>query len=376
MRRKDETQLDGYQKKERFIANVIFYAIIVGLLFVVCKYLLPVLAPFIIGLIVTMTLNPLIRIVGRKEPRLKKPFAIAICTLFYILVAYLLVNFGWQLTQKVGDLIARVPALFETQIAPALWMLYDRIQEMAHEIDPSLAQEINSIFNETMQNMRVYITEYSMRAVGFLTDTLTALPGLFIGVLITIISTFFMIADFDGLVGQAFKLVPSGRRGAVQTTIVYAKNILVKYIKSYSLIFTITFLELSIGFTILGIPNAFLIGLCVAVFDILPILGTGGILIPWAIIVAVLGNLGLAFGLLFLYVFIVVVRNIIEPRIVGKQIGLHPLVTLVGMFIGLKLFGIIGLFGIPITLSILVNLDRNDVIHLFPRDGAADVPIL
>lgn len=63
----------------------------------------------------------------------------------------------------------------------------------------------------------------------------------------------------------------------------------------------------------------------------------------------------------------------------GKQIGLHPLVTLVGMFIGLKLFGVIGLFGIPITLSILVNLDRNDVIHLFPRDDGAKnnkVPIL
>ena len=113
-----------------------------------------------------------------------------------------------------------------------------------------------------------------------------------------------------------------------------------------------------------------------AIFDILPILGTGGSLIPWAIIVAILGNPALAFGLLFLYVFILVVRNIIEPRIVGKQIGLHPLVTLVGMFIGLRLFGVIGLFGIPIALSILVNLDRNDVIHIFPRDAGKDVPLL
>ena len=371
-----EPILEGYQKKERFIVNIIFYALIVGLLVLGAKYLLPVLTPFIVALVVTMSLNPLIRFVGRQEPRLKKPFAIALCAVFYILVGYLLVNFGWQLTQKVGDLIARVPALFETQIAPALWMLYDRIQELAHEVDPSLAQEINSIFNETMQNMRMYVTEYSMRAVGLLTDTLTALPGLFIGVLITIISTFFMIADFDFLLIQGFKLVPSSRRGAVRTTVVYAKNILVKYIKSYSLIFSITFIELSVGFTILGIPNAFLIGLCVAVFDILPILGTGGILIPWAIIVAILGNAGLAIGLLLLYIFIVVVRNIIEPRIVGKQIGLHPLVTLVGMFIGLKLFGVIGLFGIPIALSILVNLDRNDVLHIFPRDEVKDVPLL
>lgn len=253
-------------------------------------------------------------------------------------------------------------------------MLYDRIQELAHEVDPALAGEINAIFNETMQNMRVYITEYSMRGVGLLTDTLSALPGIFIAVLITIISTFFMIADFDQLVSQGFRLIPVSRRSTVRTTVVYAKNILVKYIKSYSLIFSITFIELSVGFSLLQIPNAILIGFCVAIFDILPILGTGGILIPWAIIVAILGNPALAFGLLFLYVFILVVRNIIEPRIVGKQIGLHPLVTLVGMFIGLRLFGVIGLFGIPIALSILVNLDRNDVIHIFPRDAGKDVP--
>lgn len=358
----------GYQKKERFIVNVIFLMIIAGLVFAICKYLLPVLTPFIVALIVTMCLNPLIRIVGRHEPKLRKPFAIALCAGFYIVLAYILINFGWSLTQKVGDLIARIPALFEAQIAPALWMLYDRIQELANDVDPSLAHEINAIFNETMQNMRVYITEYSMKAVGFLTDTITALPAIFIGVLVTVISTFFMIGDFDNLVKQAFKLIPSSRRDAVSTTLVYAKNILVKYIKSYSLIFSITFIELAVGFSLMRIPNAILIGLLVAIFDILPILGTGGILIPWAIIVAILGNGGLAFALLFLYVFILVVRNIIEPRIVGKQIGLHPLVTLIGMFIGLKLFGVIGLFGIPIALSILVNLDHNDVIHLFPRD--------
>ena len=139
---------------------MIFYLIIAGLIFVVAKYLLPVLAPFLVGLVITLLLNPLIRFVGRLEPRLKKPFAIVLCTCFYIVLGYLLFNFGWQLTQRIGDLIARIPALFETQIAPALWMLYERIQELAHDVDPSLAQEINNIFNETMQNMRVYITEY------------------------------------------------------------------------------------------------------------------------------------------------------------------------------------------------------------------------
>lgn len=148
--------LTGYQKKEWFIVNIIFYVLIVGLLVVGAKYLLPVLTPFIVGLIVTMTLNPLIRFVGRHEPRLKKPFAIALCAAFYILLGYLVVNFGWQLTQKVGDLIARIPALFETQIAPALWMLYDRIQELAHEVDPALARDQRDLQRNHAEHARLH----------------------------------------------------------------------------------------------------------------------------------------------------------------------------------------------------------------------------
>ena len=81
-------------------------------------------------------------------------------------------------------------------------------------------------------------------------------------------------------------------------------------------------------------------------------------------------------GLIILYIVIIVVRNIIEPRIVGKQIGLHPLVTLICMFVGLKLFGVIGLFGLPIALSVLVNMDRNNIISLFPRDEDEAAPLI
>ena len=185
--------IDGAtKKKEWFIVNIIFYVLIVGLLVVGAKYLLPVLTPFIVGLICDDDLESADPFCRPARTTAEKTFLRSrSCAAFYILLGYLVVNFGWQLTQKVGDLIARIPALFETQIAPALWMLYDRIQELAHEVDPALAGEINAIFNETMQNMRVYITEYSMRGVGLLTDTLSALPGIFIAVLITIISTFF-----------------------------------------------------------------------------------------------------------------------------------------------------------------------------------------
>ena len=128
---------------------------------------------------------------------------------------------------------------------------------------------------------------------------------------------------------------------------------------------SITFFELSLGLSLIGIKNAVLIAFCIAVFDILPVLGTGGIMIPWVILEAVQGNLALAVKLLAVYLIITVVRNIIEPKIVGSQLGLHPVVTLSSMFVGAQLFGVVGLFGFPILLSLLKNLNDTGTIRLF-----------
>ena len=141
----------------------------------------------------------------------------------------------------------------------------------------------------------------------------------------------------------------------------YVKNVLFIYLRSYSLLFLITFGELCLGLLIMGIPYPVLIGLGIAVFDILPVLGTGGILLPWAAILLIMKNHGLAFGILLLYLVILVVRNMLEPRIVGKQIGLHPLATLAALFLGLKLLGLAGLIIFPVALTVVVNFTKEEL---------------
>ena len=124
-------------------------------------------------------------------------------------------------------------------------------------------------------------------------------------------------------------------------------------------------MELSLGFSILSIPNAILLGVVVAIVDIMPILGTGAILIPWSIIGFVLGNTKIGVGMLIMYLIITAVRQALEPRVVGQQIGLHPVVTLICMFVGVQLLGIIGLFMFPIIVTILKKMNDEGTIHLF-----------
>ena len=124
-------------------------------------------------------------------------------------------------------------------------------------------------------------------------------------------------------------------------------------IRSYLLIMLLTFTELSILFSIFGIEHAIVKAAGIAIFDVLPILGTGGIMIPWIVTSLVLGYTGLGLKLLLIYAIVTVVRNYVEPKIVGTQLGLHPVITLVSMFIGLRLFGFWGLFGLPVGISFL-----------------------
>ena len=130
---------------------------------------------------------------------------------------------------------------------------------------------------------------------------------------------------------------------------------------------TITFVELAVGLTVIGVENSVLIAFLIALFDILPVLGTGGIMIPWTILTALQGDYALALGLLLVYLFVTVVRNILEPKIVGGQIGVHPVVTLAGMFVGAQLFGVLGLFGFPIGLSLLRHLNESGAIKVFRK---------
>ena len=118
-------------------------------------------------------------------------------------------------------------------------------------------------------------------------------------------------------------------------------------------------------FTILCIPNAIVIAFLITIFDILPVLGTGGIVIPWAIFLFIDGQVTLGFGLLMLYVIVTIVRNVIEPRIVGGQIGLHPVVTLFAMYVGVQLIGFFGLFIAPMSLAILKSLHDTGRITLY-----------
>ena len=183
-------------------------------------------------------------------------------------------------------------------------------------------------------------------------------------IVIMIICTFFITVDYRRLTGFCMRQLDEDFKKIFLEIKEYVVGTLLVCIGSYAVIMSITFVELSIAFSIIGMNHAIIIAACIAVFDILPVLGTGGIMIPWSLFMVIYGNYPLALELFLIYVIITVIRNIIEPKIIGGQLGLHPVVTLISMFVGVAFFGGIGLFGLPILVSLIRHLNDRGVINV------------
>lgn len=355
------------EHKKKFIINTLFYAIIGIIVIGFCKYILPALVPFIIAFLVAALVQVSIKKFKIDSGRTRKAFAILLCGCFYAVFFLLVAAFGVKLLEGTEKFVVSIPAIYDESIVPFLDEISEQLEVAAVSMDHSVSQKIEDTFLEISQNLGKYASDLSVNMVKWISGTAKGIPGFIIKLVITIVSTFFMAADFDKMTVFFQKVIPLDKKDMVGKGADYIKNIVFVYIKSYSLLFFLTFLELSIGFLILRIPYGIGIALLIAVFDILPVLGTGGILLPWAFVLFVIGNTPLAVGILILYVVITIIRNTVEPRIVGKQIGLHPLATLITMFLGLKLFGIIGMIVVPVSLAVLINLEKNGITNIFNK---------
>ena len=149
---------------------------------------------------------------------------------------------------------------------------------------------------------------------------------------------------------------------------------IVKYLVSYIILLFITFAELIVVFLVAGVSNPIVVAFIVACFDFLPIVGTGTVIWPWVIIDVLAGNYQRAIILAIGYFVITIVRKILEPRIVGQKVGLGPVMTLMTMYLGLRFFGLIGMLLIPVIFVVIIDMQKNDIIHLYKSDPAEEEP--
>ena len=355
----------SYERKKKFIVNIVFFTMAAAITVFILKYVVGWIMPFFIAFAVSAAINPLACKVSQQF-KVKKKFAACFCAfLFYAVGVGLVVLIGFGIYLALKNWFADLPYIYAENIEPFIGSVPQIVQNFIAAVAPDMAETITASAQQFVANLGTAISDISVSAIGWLSSYITKVPFFVVGVLISVISTFFIASDYENIVAFIVRQLPESWHHILKDVKEYTVSTLGQYGKSYLLIMTITFCELSIGLWLLGVENFAIIALVTAVFDIIPVCGSGGVLIPWSVFSLVQGRFAFGIGMLILYAIISVIRQIIEPKIVGEQVGLPAIVTLMAMFLGVRFMGVLGIFVFPIALVIIKRLNDNGKIHLF-----------
>ncbi|MBQ6020444.1 MAG: sporulation integral membrane protein YtvI [Clostridia bacterium] len=372
----------GTVKRLSFVINIAYFAIFVALFYCIARYALSYVAPFLIAFAAAYALQRPVNFIHRKS-RGKLPRGIVGTVLVLLITAAvvtLIAVLGVQITGKLRDFISFLTSKF-SELPRLIDTVKNSLLDFARKLPEGISATLTDSLNKISTDDLMHTVSSKLTTDNILSALKTPLSGAWsmakqvpvtiIAVLITIISACFLTADYRIIKNFILLQFSEERRNKLVKTKKLILYSLSRIVKSYLLIILITTAELALGLGVLKLAHIYengyiiAISLLIAIIDIIPVLGTGTVLIPWAVISFITGEIGMGISLLVMYVIITIIRQIIEPKLVAGQFDLPAIVTIASMYIGTKLFGPIGIFLLPITIILLKLLVDEGVIKLF-----------
>ncbi|OPH46787.1 sporulation integral membrane protein YtvI [Paenibacillus ferrarius] len=349
----------------------IWVALIIVLISLAFYYVIPLIYPFIFGWVLALMLNP---VVNFFQFKLKFPRWLAVTFSMLLFISAMVA----AVTLLVANIVVELGSLADTlQIQINLWMeqfnvfinstafqdWIERINEF-FENNPKYQETVNKNLTSTAGS----IADVSKYIIGYVFDTLrrflTSLPNIATITIIVMLATFFISKDWYQLIKRYKGIFSDVIVKTTQLIRTDLQKALFGYIRAQLILVSLTALVVIIGLLVLRVDYAITIGLLTGLADLMPYLGTGAVMVPWILYVFFAqGNIYLGIGLSVLYGAIVIARQIMEPKVLASSVGLDPLATLIAMFVGLKLFGLLGLIIGPVTLILISAFYRARIFH-------------
>ena len=339
-------------KKLYFILYIILVLIVVYLIFKLGIFLFP----FTLALFFSIMTQPFSRFLEKKLKFSQKIATIVSIVLFLVIFLGFISLSALRLSGEIYKLSINLNKY--SKEAQSLWnttidKVYSLLGYFPEGFDEQVKNSINGFIRMGTSKLGSFINS--------LINFITSIPTIILYICITILSTFFISLDKNKI--MAF----------------LEQHVLGSYIRAQIILMTICFFELLISFNILSFlkfnlqyPLIFSIVICI--IDALPILGAGAVLLPWSLISFVTGDINLGLALLVIYFLVLSVRQMLEPKLISQNLGVHPLVTLISMYSGFKFFGVIGFLIGPVVMIILKNVFSRELEIGFFREIFTEVP--
>ncbi|MEW5897720.1 MAG: sporulation integral membrane protein YtvI [Bacillota bacterium] len=312
---------------------------------VIIKYLFIVTIPFLLAVILTVFIEPLVRFLNQRA-RLARPLAVGAAMAVLIGgLGSLLTLLVFRLVAELSDLSVSLPRYFRpVQEYITGWVERGRLFYI--QLPPVITDRLQ----ENMGVFTRWLSDLAGQAANFLLHLASALPGAVMVIIVTLLATYFISRDRREIVRFWLKYVPAPwgeRTASVGREVVGA---FLGYLRAQLILISLTTLQSIVGLQIIGAKYALTVGLIIGFFDLIPVLGPATVYLPWAAWALISGNIGFGVKLLVLYALVWAVRQTLEARVVAANLGLHPLAVLIAMYVGLKTIGVAGLILGPILL--------------------------
>lgn len=344
-----------FQKYGRNLVNIFCFVFGIGILIFVLPRLLVFFMPFVVGWIISVIANPLVRFLDKRLKIVRKHSSV----LIIVLVIGLIAAGGYfaivKIAEEIRGFLYTTPEMYGN-LMEDLQQIGQNLQGVASRLPP----EVGETVSEMTKNFTAYLGELvgmvgapTVAAAG---NVAKNIPSALIHVIFTLLSAYFFIAQREAILSFCKKRIPESACEKWNFVIHKFKAAVGGYFKAQFKIMGVVALILLVGFLILRMNYAVLLAVLIAFLDMLPFFGTGTALIPWALFKVLSSDYKIAAGLIIIYLISQLVRQIIQPKIVGDSLGLDPLLTLVFMYIGYKISSIFGMIlAVPIGM-ILVQL--------------------
>lgn len=324
------------------------------------RYLLPLFFPFLLGGILALAAEPIVRFLSGRL-YLPRPAAAGIgVTMSFSFLAMVILLLAALVLRQLRMLTGILPDL-ETTIRGGMQTLSAKLLELASKAPGSVAPVLQRRIDDFFSGGSALLDRGAAYLLHLASGILSQVPGRALSFGTAIIASFMISAKLPQLKNAIRLRLGSRKLQPFFATLRRLKQSLLSWLKAQAKLSAITFAVAAGGLLLLRIPHGILWAALIALVDAFPILGTGAVLVPWSLISFLQGDTVLAFGLLGLYCAATVTRTVLEPRLIGKHLGLDPLVTLVALYAGFKLFGLPGMIFAPmmaVTVTQLLEITR------------------
>lgn len=333
------------ERRIRRIAYITVAVLGIGaLLYLGLKHALWAILPFLLAWMIATATRPLAERISSRTGLPKRAVRVILTVLISLsfiggacLVIWALASELWRLLGGLGD-------------GSVLRRIVDGISSLGPlgDIFDSFGERLSDVFYELLVSV-------ASRLGGAVTSLIGAVPRALLFILITVIASVYFALDLEGINRAARRITPPGLYSLLLRMRRGFFDIGLKYLRSYLLLMLLTFAVMLTGLLILGRPYALLLAFVIAALDVLPVLGVGIIILPWGIYELALGEARVGIGLFILLAVYELIRQLAEPKIIGKQLGVHPVLTLFLVYASYTVFGIGGILLVPISV-VLINI--------------------